>query len=158
MKVRAVGPFLATRSEPIQRHTREGLFQPGNSSGAGRPGSSLHDGLHLRRDPAVVMNSDAHAVIVVLDLAAYAVRSGRYYETPPETGESVDGGRAHDSVPRQQQRGSERSTSGGAHRNPRITRNLAGAAFAAQLYHRFMSKAEAIETAGTVLAAKRVER
>src|SRR6266702_3557917 len=105
MKVRAVGPFLAARREPIQRYTREGLFEPGDGSGADRPGSPLHDRLDFRGDSLVVMNGDTHAVIVVLDLTAYAVRGWRYDETSPETGESVDGGRAHDSVPREQQSG-----------------------------------------------------
>jgi hypothetical protein len=90
------------------------------------------------------MNGDTHAVIVVLDLTAYAVRGWRYDETSPETGESVDGGRAHDSVPREQQSRCERPTAGGADRQPWITGNLAGAAFAAQLHHRLMRKAEAV--------------
>jgi hypothetical protein len=158
MKVRAVGPFFTARREAIQRYTREGLFESCDSSGAGRPGNTLHARLDFRGDSAVVVNCDAHAVVVVLDLAAYAIGGGRYNETPPETGKIVDGGRVHASIPREKQSGCERSTPGGADGDPRLTRNLTGAAVAAQLYHRLMSEAEAVQSAGTDLPAKGVER
>jgi hypothetical protein len=38
-------------------------------------------------------------MIVVLDLAADAVRRRRYDESPPETGKTVDGSGSHGSVP-----------------------------------------------------------
>src|SRR5258708_39819155 len=62
------------------------------------------------------------------------------------------------SIPREQQRGSERAATGCAHRDARIAWNLAGAAVAAQLHDGLVSKTKPVETAGADLAAEGVER
>src|SRR5581483_296450 len=95
MKMGAVCSFLSASREAFQRYSREGLFELGDRPRTGRPGSPLHVGLHLPGGDSIMMDCNSHAVIVVLDLTADPVRTGRYDETPPETGKSIDGGSLH---------------------------------------------------------------
>src|SRR4051812_45836907 len=62
------------------------------------------------------------------------------------------------SVPGEQQGGGQRPTSGGGHRNLRIAGDLALAALAAQLDHRLVGEAEAVQAPGADLTAEGVQR
>jgi hypothetical protein len=61
-------------------------------------------------------------------------------------------------VSRQEQRRGQRSAAGCAHRNPRLTVNLARTTLAAQLHHRLVCKAKAVQAARPYLTAEGVER
>src|SRR3546814_12767126 len=63
------------------------------------------------------------------------------------------------SVPRQQQCGGERATTGGSDRNARLLPgDLTRTAVAAQLRHRLVREAETVQTTGADLAAEGVQR